>query len=429
MKRIVLSALALLLAATAAQAQAPVPAAPAPAVDPEAWWDAKERAPEAREDPLANRRWNRRDREVLRGFSNGVDASLYRLWGLPPLQGLVVRRGEAVFEAWYRPTSSTRQAVVRVVLRSDGRAFVQARAGRGCCSPEVTRRVDLNEELKGEAVAAFRRLKDDPLWRQPKHVEVSEGDGVVSSICVNGASYDLTLVDDRKATHLRRYCDPVEIGSVATALKAIVGAAQGRDPRFDAVFEREDFDDYARAYADLKAGGGGVVAASEASRDASAQAPAAPAADEDFAAEIMAADRAFAARSSEVGAAQAFREFMAEDGLWLVADREPIRSAEAIYQALGGANPSGGKLLWEPAEAWASAAGDFGASWGRSRFVPDDPKQAPRAYRYMSVWRRDEDGRWRALMDMGAPASDLLTAPAPGAPAQPASPNSPPSAR
>ena len=145
---------------------------------------------------------------------------------------------------------------------------------------------------------------------------------------------------------------------------------------------------------------------------------------------LAAADRAFAARSAEVGAAQAFREFMDEGGLWLVADREPIRGADAICQALGGANPSGGKLLWEPAEAWASASGDFGASWGRSRFVPDDPKQPQRAYRYTSVWRRDDDGRWRALMDMGASANDLLAAPpAAAGPAQSSPPNSPPASR
>jgi ketosteroid isomerase-like protein len=228
--------------------------------------------------------------------------------------------------------------------------------------------------------------------------------------------------------HLRRYCDPVEIGSVAPALQAIVGAALGRDARFDAVFEREDYAAYAKAYADLEAGGGGVAAA-DSSRDAAAEAPPAQAAAEDPAAEIMAADRAFAARSGEVGAAQAFREFMDADGLWLIADSEPIRGAEAIYQALGGAAPSGGRLLWEPVEAWASASGDFGASWGRSRFVPDDPAKPQRAYRYMTVWRRDDEGRWRGLMDMGAAANDLLAAPAAAAAAPPAQPNSPPASR
>ena len=437
-------ALALVLAAPAAafaQAAAPPPAQaapPAPALDPEAWWSVKERFPEASEDPLAGRRWSRRDRDVLRGFSNGVDASLYRLWGLQPLQGLVVRRNEAVFEAWFRPTSSTRQAVVRVIARGDGRVFVQARAGRGCCSPEVTRRVDINQELTGAAREAFRRLRDDPLWRQPRHVVVTEGGDVVSSVCVNGASYDLTLVDSRRAVHLRRYCDPVEIGSVAPALKAIIGAALGRDPRFDAVFEREDFDDYAAAYRELTTGGGGI-AASDSAADAAAAAPEeAAAAGEDPVAEILAADRAFAARAAQTSAAQAFREFMEEDGLLFRDNREPVAGRDAIFQAFGGDAPPAGRLVWEPAQAWASASGDFGASWGRSQWIPDGAARPAEAFRYLTVWRRDEDGQWRGLMDMGVPARDLLAvpgaaptaAPAPAAaPGAPPQPNSPPASR
>jgi len=122
----------------------------------------------------------------------------------------------------------------------------------------------------------------------------------------------------------------------------------------------------------------------------------------------MAADRAFAARSGEVTAAQAFREFMDAEGLWIRPNAEPVVGAEAIYAAFGGDAAETGKLTWEPAQAWASETGDFGASWGRSLYKPNDPAQAPRAYRYLTVWRKDEQGRWRGLMDMGVDAADLL---------------------
>jgi ketosteroid isomerase-like protein len=430
-KRIPSLALGLLLATTSAAVHAqprrappPPPAEATPAIDPEAWWSINEAVPETRMDPLGGRRWSKRDVEIPPGFSSGVDASLYRLWGLQPLQGLVVRRGEAVFEAWFRPTTSARQAVVRIIQRSDGRTFLQARAGRGCCSPEITRRVDIDQELPAEGREVFRRLKEDVLWRQPQHVVVTEGGDVISGVCVNGASYDITLVEQRRAVHLRRSCDPVEVGSIAPALKAMVGAALGHDARFDAVFSRENFDEYAKAYQELRAAGGSVAAA-DASKEASADADAPTSEPADAqaevgraVAEILAADRAFAARSAEYSAAQAFREFMDADGLWLVPNREPVVGADAIHAAFGGDAPEEGKLTWEPVQAWASEAGDFGASWGRSRYTPNDASKPARAYRYMTVWRKDEQGKWRGLMDMGVEASDLLPKPPEPAPAQ-----------
>ena len=345
---------------------------------------------------------------MQRGFSNGVDASLYRLWGLPPLQTQVVRRGEAVFETWYRPTNSARQAVVRVTLRNDGRTFVQARAGRGCCAPEIARRVDIDLELPGEAREAFRRLKDDPLWRQPRHVVVTEGGDVVTSVCVDGASYDLSLVDDRRAVHLRRSCDPAEIGSIAPAARAMIGAALGRDARFDVLFAKEAFDQYQQAYQQLTAAGGSLAAADSASEAAAAAAATAAASEaaSDPVQEILAADRAFAARAGQATAAQAFREFMAEDGLLFRDDGQPL-SGDAIFEHFGGAAPEQGRLTWAPVQAWASQGGDFGASWGESRWTPNDAAQAPRGARYLTVWRRNEAGEWRGLMEMDVSAKDL----------------------
>jgi ketosteroid isomerase-like protein len=97
-----------------------------------------------------------------------------------------------------------------------------------------------------------------------------------------------------------------------------------------------------------------------------------------------------------------------EEGLLFRVDGEPLQGAEAIFNYFGGAAPETGKLLWEPVRAWASESGDLGASWGRSRFQPNDPAQPGRAWRYMTVWRRDADGKWKGLMDMAVAADDLV---------------------
>ena len=398
----------------------PPPSAEAP-VSPEEWWSDQEAVQEARFDPLANRRWTSNDARVRAKFSNGVDASLYRLWGLQPLQVLSLRRGEAVFETWFRPTNSSRQAVVRVIVRNDGKAFVQARAGRGCCAPDITRRVDINAELTPELRGAFVKLREDPVWNQPRHVVVNEGGGAVEGVCVEGASYDLTLVDDRRAKHLRRSCDPVEIGSVAAAAHRIIGAALGHDPRFDAVFARERFDRYQQAHAELLATGGSLVPAPQAAGSEGAVAQAETVVLDDPAEELLAADRAFAARAREAGAARAFQEFMhPEDSLLVRQDGEPVRGAEAIYRHFGGGRPEAGKLNWAPSEAWVSETGDFGASWGRAEFIPTDATQPRSFHRYVTVWRKNASGEWKGLIDIDTPARDAMAgvAAAPAAPAQ-----------
>jgi len=229
-----------------------------PAPDPQAWWiDKWPKKPEAT-NPLL-RRAGRGERPPGAGIQNGVPPLLYRLWGLPPLQDQLVRRGEAVVEMWARPAETVRQAVVRVTLRGDGRAFVQGRAGFGCCEPEISRLVRFDEELAPERAAAVRAILQDPLWNQPNAVEIVQDGATLDLTCVNGVSYDVNLVIPGGARSLHRACSGEQIGSIAPALSAVLSAALGYDPRFDVVFPRgAGFESDRRDYQALISGGGGL---------------------------------------------------------------------------------------------------------------------------------------------------------------------------
>jgi len=230
----------------------------APPPDPATWWSPAVPRPPAEAEPLANRRLGKTEQPIP--IDNGVEPLLYRLWGLQPLQSQIVRKGELILEVWARPSRGVRQAVVRVTLRRDGRAFVQARAGLGCCTPEIGRRVDIDAELGAPQIAPLKTLTADPAWGQPRSVIVDYGGGAVSALCVDGVSWDVTLVVPGQARHLRRACDDAEVGSIAQILSSAVGAAVGRDPRFDAVLPRgADFSRQAQAYADLVASGGRLI--------------------------------------------------------------------------------------------------------------------------------------------------------------------------
>ncbi|MBU4435033.1 MAG: hypothetical protein KKC14_11525 [Alphaproteobacteria bacterium] len=261
------------LALAAQQAAAPplTPDLSPPTPDPAAWWSPDALKPSPEVDPLYGRRLGRHEQPIP--IANGVDPLLYRLWGLQPLQNQLVRRGEMILEVWARPARGVRQAVIRVTMRRDGRAFVQARAGLGCCAPEIERRVDINAELAADQVPPLKALGGKALWGAPRDVTVDYGDGSVSPVCLDGVAWDVTLLVAGQARHLRRACDDAEVGSIAEALAPALGAAIGRDARFDAVFQHgADVSRQQDAYDQLIASGGRLKPAA----NARAQPPAVP---------------------------------------------------------------------------------------------------------------------------------------------------------
>jgi hypothetical protein len=223
--------------------------------DPAVWWSPEIPKPPPEQDPFQGRRL--RKGEQLVPIDNGVDPLLYRLWGLHPLQSQLIKPGEMVLEVWARPATGVRQAVVRVTVRRDGRAFVQARAGLGCCTPEIGRRVDIDAELAGQQIPPLKALVGATMWGQPRSVIVDYGGGAVEPVCLEGVSWDVTLLVPGQARHLRRACDDAEVGSIAPALASALSAASGRDARFDVMFARGgDFSRQQQAYDSLIASGG-----------------------------------------------------------------------------------------------------------------------------------------------------------------------------
>jgi hypothetical protein len=231
---------------------------PYPVPDPKSWWtDERLKVPEAA-NPLGGRRVAHG--QALLRIDNGIDASTYRLWGLMPLQWQILYPGEMVLEVWVRPATSVRQSVVRITVRRDGKAFVQGRAGIACCEADIARRVGFDAELPQGSAQAFLALRDNPMWRTPRLVRVSRKDEA-EGLCVDGLSYDLTLVLPDRVRSLHRACEDAEIGQAADALEPALRAALGHDPRFDVLFPGGiDFAAERKAYHELIAQGGALKA-------------------------------------------------------------------------------------------------------------------------------------------------------------------------
>ncbi|MBA2259919.1 MAG: DUF4440 domain-containing protein [Acidobacteria bacterium] len=119
-------------------------------------------------------------------------------------------------------------------------------------------------------------------------------------------------------------------------------------------------------------------------------------------------ERAFAKAATEQGIRDAFLEFFADDAVALVP--EPA-SWKARLRA-GPAVPFGEhELLWEPRVGDVAASGELGWLTGPSTFTNKKDRREPQYGNYLSVWRKQADGSWKVLLDIGTDAPDLVTFP------------------
>lgn len=123
------------------------------------------------------------------------------------------------------------------------------------------------------------------------------------------------------------------------------------------------------------------------------------------AAQIEAAERAFAADGLTLGIKGSFLKHMAGDAI--VFEPTPV-NAKALYGARSGEGEP--KLEWWPAWVVAARSEDLGLSIGPSAI------NGKRAGWYASIWRKDADGIWRWIYDGGAQA-DSISVQGPDAPA------------
>ncbi|OQW63121.1 MAG: hypothetical protein A4S17_07310 [Proteobacteria bacterium HN_bin10] len=112
-------------------------------------------------------------------------------------------------------------------------------------------------------------------------------------------------------------------------------------------------------------------------------------------AELLEVDRAFAARAAADGVPAAFSAYAAPDALIVTSDSISTGAAgvAAHYQNW----PQGARLEWAPQTARVSQRGDMGWTWGNSTYIAPDGTRT--AGRYISVWTRDYEGRWRLAFD------------------------------
>jgi ketosteroid isomerase-like protein len=122
--------------------------------------------------------------------------------------------------------------------------------------------------------------------------------------------------------------------------------------------------------------------------------------------EVLAADRAFAALAKARGARAAFSEYADADAILFRSGVGPVKGREAIGQVF--ADPPVATPEWAPEAAEIAASGDLAYSWGWFVWTPvaDGPLagKPPATGYYVSIWKKQRDGRWRWVVDLGVQA-------------------------
>jgi ketosteroid isomerase-like protein len=155
-----------------------------------------------------------------------------------------------------------------------------------------------------------------------------------------------------------------------------------------------------------------LLAAAPASNTAAAQA------------ELMRIDAEFSAAAQKLGVGEAFLHYAAADAVMLPENQNAVKGHAGIREQFAGF-PAGATLAWKPFHADVAASGDLGYTLGtfelrgkpatkgrpaavgnavRRTAVTADGQPSVRYGKYCSVWKRQADGSWKWVVDVGTPS-------------------------
>ena len=114
---------------------------------------------------------------------------------------------------------------------------------------------------------------------------------------------------------------------------------------------------------------------------------------------LLKTDIEFAKASIATSAAEAFAIYLADDAMQMPAGANAVVGKKAILAGMG----SGYVLSWEPKKAEVAKSGELGWTWGTYELHTKDAEGKPivRYGKYVNVWRKQKDGTWKVILDMG----------------------------
>jgi ketosteroid isomerase-like protein len=144
---------------------------------------------------------------------------------------------------------------------------------------------------------------------------------------------------------------------------------------------------------------------------AAVAAAAGPADAEAVKAQLMKVDAEFSDAVQKIGVGEAFLRYADADATMLPPGQNPVTGLAGVKGQFADF-PAGTALAWKPYKAEAAASADLGYTLGTYEMHGKDKDGKPvvRYGKYCSVWKKQRDGAWKWVVDVGTPS------PAPGSP-------------
>ena len=122
---------------------------------------------------------------------------------------------------------------------------------------------------------------------------------------------------------------------------------------------------------------------------------------------LLKVDEAFSADAQRLGVAEAFLRYAAPDARMLPQGKDVVSGFEAVRRQMAGF-PAKATLAWKPFYADVAASGDLGYTLGRYelRATDDAGKEQVSYGKYCSVWKKQPDGSWKWVVDVGTSSPD-----------------------
>lgn len=105
----------------------------------------------------------------------------------------------------------------------------------------------------------------------------------------------------------------------------------------------------------------------------------------------------------------AFLTYFADDGVEVV-DGGGFDTKDAMRKRAPW--PEGTTLTWTPIKAEMAASGDLGYTYGNYIYTAKnkDGKLVANYGKYTSIWKKQQDGQWKVMLDMGNSSPDPKSA-------------------
>jgi ketosteroid isomerase-like protein len=110
----------------------------------------------------------------------------------------------------------------------------------------------------------------------------------------------------------------------------------------------------------------------------------------------------FMKAAAEKGA-DGYMSFYAEDAVEVPNGEAIMQGKSEIAKTMGFLNDKNNHLTWTPVGADMSASGDLGYTYGTYEFSSKDKDGKPVVAhgKYTSIWKKQKDGSWKVVLDMG----------------------------